>query len=130
MPLLDSYLLDNYLIDGFDKDAPLTLLASGSAVASSSTSPVVRFDTQAAWASSYNVTVNQNFGTIPKMIIFKRSGLTENIFLRDVKNSLGNSLVTIGNGSTAVTTPDWYVNNSQFRLPVNTQGQTDRKSVV
>ncbi|MER2061426.1 MAG: hypothetical protein ABS894_00695 [Aerococcus urinaeequi] len=125
MPTLDNYSLGNYGLGGFDKDAPLELLGSGSVTSSSGVFDVYRFDTGTQFGTSYHVTVTgQSFGKIPNIILLKRGTLTEGVYVRDAKNVGKASLITFGGAYGSVSDPYWYVNNTTFRLPVVSTANT------
>lgn len=117
MPTLDNYSLGNYGLGGFDKDAPLELLSSGSLVSSTGSGyNVYKFDNQAQNGTTYSCYVVRSFAKVPKFIIIKRNGATEALYARDMKNSYGNSLVVFSSFYSAVM-GDWYVTTSGFFLP-------------
>lgn len=124
MPTLDNYSLSNYGLGGFDKGAPLELLDSGTTVTTAGQYNAVNFDNEGAQGGTFHIQVdNRKFGRVPKLITLRRSGSLVGIYVRDVKNSFGNSLVTWTSIYSAVTGSPFYVTDTSFRLPT-TSGST------
>lgn len=118
MPTLDNFSLGNFGLSGFEDDKPLTLIGFGVVVSSSGTgSTVYKFVTEIANGTTYNIFVASNFPRIPKFILVKRDGEADGIFIRNFKNSNGNSFVSFNQFYCAVM-GSWYVNATGFRLPV------------
>lgn len=96
MPTLDNFSLRNYSLVGFDKDAVSTLIASGSVTSSTGTGPTTyRFENQNQSGTTYFTYVVFTFPKSVKFILLKRSGLTESLYARDIKNSFGNPIAAL-----------------------------------
>lgn len=119
MPRIDNFSLGSYRLDGPSSDEALKLVASGTIPSSSTTGlSTLSWVDQNSIGNNYSLTLSYSFGDIPKAIILKRSAaFFECLFVRDLKNSNGNSMVTVGSSAAAVT-GNFYVTTAGFRLPV------------
>lgn len=123
MPLIDNYLLKNFAIDGPANEEPFKLVASGTNTSSTNVLEMLRFETETASLTSYFLQIVglSIGGVVPKAIIIKRqaNGLVESVYVRDLKNSFGSSIMMFGSYAVAVT-GNFSVTPTSFQLPVNT----------
>jgi hypothetical protein len=125
MPGIDNYSLDNYGLDGFDKNADLELIASGSATNDTSIVSTNRFEDDTSYGNLPFLRVDYNFGHIlPNLILVTIGNGTRAVFIRGLKNVRGNSFVLFftGNGLVELSANGGgnYVNSTGFRLAVST----------
>ncbi|WP_366290252.1 hypothetical protein [Paenibacillus sp. AN1007] len=127
MPGIDNYSLNNYGIDGFDKNADLELIASGTLTNDTSLMQTYRFVDDTSNGLLPFLKVDYPFGsTVPNIVIASFGTGTRAMLIRGLKNSNGNFFVLFftGNSLAELSSRDdtAYINSSGFRIPVNVSG--------